>query len=289
VLVEGSEMIEPDPAQHWYADASAALAAVTQPGSFVVTDFPYVAFGAGRLVPPQLVEASLTRIRAGSLTDEIAIEETQRFAPEAVLLWWDRLVRLERYKDWLDARYRVVRVYAADREAVTTLYLPLAVDPEPLQTSLAGGATVASGARFENGLRLERWGLDRAVAAPGEQRSLTVLWRSGQPLRREVAAVLTLRSEERVVWTSQRLPLLGSGDGQRAWEPGRWIVWSGLVNVPRKLEPGVYGLSLRIGYGREGDFVPVGEAGQVQGLPIDDPKGLELARLEVRGAPIEPR
>ena len=143
--------------------------------------------------------------------------------------------------------------------------------------------------RFENGLLLERWGLDRPVAAPGEQRSLTVLWRSGEPLRRDVAAVLTLRSEERVVWTSQRLPLLGNGDGERAWAAERWIVWSGLVNVPRKLEPGAYVLSIRIGYGREGDFVPVRDPGQAQRPRIEDPKGLELTQLQVRGEPVAPR
>ena len=281
-LLSANELLEHDPAQYWYADATAAVASTTPPGSFVVTDFPYLAFAADRLVPPQLVEASLTRIRAGSLTDQVAIAESSRFEPQAILLWWDRLVRLSAFKRWMDQRYQVVRVYATDREAVTTLYLPLGTDVAATRAKLSGGASTASGARFGNGLLLSSWGLDSAEAAPGDSRSLTIVWQASERLGSNLAAVLSLRSPDRVVWSSQRLPLLGSGDGQRGWQPGRWVVWSGLVAIHPKLAPGSYVLSVRVAEGESGDFVPVQAADRPR-LAADDPKGLELSAIEVTG------
>jgi hypothetical protein len=281
VLVEGSEMIEPDPAQQWYAAASAALQASTSSGSFVVTDFPYVAYGADRLVPPQLVEASLTRIRAGSLTDEIAIAEASAFQPEAVFLWWDRLVRLPRFKRWVDERYQVVRVFAADREAVTTLMLPAGQSVDDLRETLSVDAPIGSDVRFGS-LRLVSWGIERTNVAPGDRVSVTAVWEAEAALSRDLAAVLSVRAPGRVHWTSERLPLLGTGDGQRSWQVGRWIVWTGLVKVPGRLATGSYLVSLRVGEGKTGDFLPVTGSTRSGGLSTDDPRGVELADIEVR-------
>jgi Dolichyl-phosphate-mannose-protein mannosyltransferase len=288
-LVTASEMIDYDPAQQWHQDASAALLATTPPGSFVVTDFPYIAFAADRLVPPQLVESSLTRIRAGSLTDSVAITEASRFDPQAVLLWWDRLIRLPDFKRWVDQRYQLVRVYAADREAVTGLYLPLGSDVGATRTTLSEGAGTASGARFGSGLIMTQWGLDSDSAAPGERRSLTIVWQAHERLGRNLAAVLSLRSRDRAVWTSQRLPLLGTDDGRGGWTPGRWIVWSGSVYVPPRLAPGSYVLSVRIAEGDTTNFLPVQPPVGHPELGAQDPRAIELAVLEVSGAAVRKR
>ena len=288
-FVTASEMLEHDPARPWYGDVTTALAATTRPGSFVVTDFPYLAFDANRLVPPQLVESSQTRIRAGSLTDEVAINEASRFQPEAVLLWWDRLTRLPGFKRWVDERYRVVRVYAADHEAVTSLYLPADADLAASRTTLASSAPTPSRARFGGGLVLESWGLDSPVAAPGDHRSLTIQWRATESIGPDLSAVLMLRTPAQIVWTSQRLPLLGNGDGLHGWTADRWVVWSGLVSLPTKLAPGPYVLSVRVAEGDGNDFLPVQTPAGRPGLATDDPKGLELAAIEVTGPAVRRR
>lgn len=281
VLVSASEMIEPDPNQFWHADAGAALRAVTPSGSFVVTDFPYLAFLANRLVPPELVESSLTRIRAGSLTDELAVTEAARFAPRAILLWWDRLARLPGFMRWVGANYQVVRVYAADSEALGTLYLPLGSDLEPYRAALTSSVPQEAQARFGDGLELRRWGLSSTRVAAGDQLSASALWTATQPVSRRLTAVLTLRTADQVVWTSQRLPLLGNGDGQKTWEAGRWVVWSGLVNVPRKLAPGAYLLSIRVAESDEGEYLAVHSRDAHTGGAARDPKGYELGVIEV--------
>jgi hypothetical protein len=253
-----------------------------------VTDFPYLAFAANRLVPPQLVEASLTRIRAGSLTDRVAIEESSRHDPAAVLFWWDRLARLPEYKRWVDEHFQVVRVFAADGEAVSTLYLPIGADLARVRPLLLDGLPNASDAQFGNGLILLRWGLDRSEAAPGDARSLSLAWQATEQLPRDLSAVLTLRSTEDVVWTSERLPLLGSGDGRRGWAPGRWLLWSGAVHIPPRLEAGSYVLSVRVTRGDSSDFLPVTVPGPRVHLEAEDPKGMELASIAVAG-PVIPR
>jgi hypothetical protein len=97
-----------------------------------------------------------------------------------------------------------------------------------------------------------------------------------------MAAVLSVRAPGRIHWTSERLPLLGSGDGERTWQAGRWIVWTGLVKVPTRLVAGDYLVSLRVGDGEDGDFLPVESPADAAQLIADDPKGLELTTIRVR-------
>ena len=60
--------------------------ALSRPAAeMIVTDHPYLTFRANRLVPPPLVESSVTRVLAGSLTPEDAINEATRYDAKAVL------------------------------------------------------------------------------------------------------------------------------------------------------------------------------------------------------------
>jgi hypothetical protein len=101
----------------------AAIDSVVAPGEYLVTDHPYLAFVARRLVPPGLAEASAVRVRAGSLTDDLAIAQTERYAARAVLLWADKLAGLRRYQAWLAERYTPVQVWAAEDDTRPVLWL----------------------------------------------------------------------------------------------------------------------------------------------------------------------
>ena len=58
---------------HVFDEAAArTLQALVPPNEFVLTDHPYIAFLARRMVPPELVDPSRGRARAGTLTDEVA-------------------------------------------------------------------------------------------------------------------------------------------------------------------------------------------------------------------------
>ena len=78
---------------------------------------------AGRLVPPPLVESSVTRVLAASLTAEDAITEATRYDADAVLLWADKLTTMKEFKTWVDRSFVAVRAWAADGEATPTLYV----------------------------------------------------------------------------------------------------------------------------------------------------------------------
>jgi len=76
------------------------------PDDFVLTDHPYLAFLAGRRVPPELVDPSETRLRAGDLTDERVLALAVAYRPKVVVLWNGKLNRLPRFMDWVTTTYR---------------------------------------------------------------------------------------------------------------------------------------------------------------------------------------
>jgi hypothetical protein len=80
-LLLDPDPLENDPPSYWYPEAAATLRAITDEREMTVTDHPYITFRAGRLVPPTLVESSVTRVLAGSLTPDEFIAETTRRRP----------------------------------------------------------------------------------------------------------------------------------------------------------------------------------------------------------------
>ena len=72
-----------------------AIARLTDADDFVLTDAPYLAFLADRMVPPPLVDPSTSRINAGALTAEQVIAALRDYDPEVVVLWTGKLARFE--------------------------------------------------------------------------------------------------------------------------------------------------------------------------------------------------
>lgn len=92
-------------------EQSLLMGALAGPSDFVLTDNPYAAFLARRLVPPWLSDTSGTRIDAGSLTSEIAIREAVWSQPKVVVTWRRRLGKLEEFNRWLAQDYRLLKTY----------------------------------------------------------------------------------------------------------------------------------------------------------------------------------
>jgi hypothetical protein len=122
-LLVSDDLFDSDGARLWYDQAVAAIDSVVGPGEYLVTDHPYLAFVARRLVPPGLAEASAVRVRAGSLTDDLAIEQTERYGVRAVLLWADKLNGLRHYQAWLAEHYTPVQIWAAEDDTRPVLWL----------------------------------------------------------------------------------------------------------------------------------------------------------------------
>ena len=274
--------LENDPAAYWYPEVISTLQKITDARDTIVTDHPYLTFEARRLVPPSLVESSLTRIAARSLTADDAIEEARRYNTAAVLLWADKLATLRRFKAWVDRTYVPVQVYAADGEATPTLYV------RPEQADQAG-AVVASMAPtpleidFDGGLRLRAFGVDHTRVPVGGVTAVHLLWESVSQPTSDYQAVLQLRSEEQVVWRSEELPLAGLGPGSASWAPGRGIALSALVRPPRSLQPGEYSLSVRLYDPRARQLT--GPSGAADAASQRDPKGATLTTLTITPPP----
>ena len=277
-LMFDPDPLESDPPAYWYPEVVQTLQAVTDPRDVIVTDHPYLTFTAGRLVPPSLVESSVTRVVAASLTADDAIAEATRYDADAVLLWADKLTTMKEFKTWVDRSFVAVRTWAADGEATPTLY----VRPELADRAGAALAPRHAGppvADFEGGVRLTGYGLDSPRVPAGAQTAVNLGFEAVAKPGASYLAVLQLRGDDGTVWQSEEIPLAGLGPGAASWSPGRTTSLAILVRPPRSVKPGDYALSLRLYDPRGRRFVDVDDAGQ----PADsrDPKGLTLGTVTV--------
>ncbi|MFN0071034.1 MAG: ArnT family glycosyltransferase [Chloroflexota bacterium] len=85
--------------------AAERIRRLTEPGDVILTDYPYLAFLADRRVPPELLDPSDVRIRAGDFTDEWALGVAMSSAPTIVVLWDNKLRRLPKVMDWVEEHY----------------------------------------------------------------------------------------------------------------------------------------------------------------------------------------
>lgn len=223
-ILTSEDLFERDAARAWYEDATATLRLVTAPGEYVVTDHAYLAYAAGRLTPPGLVEASATRVRAGSLTDAMAIEQTRRYDARAVLLWADKLSGLRRYRSWLTENYTPVKVWAAEGDTRPVLWLR---NDARLDAAWAALRVTARSASAEGGSwRLVGTSLDRTVAAPGDVVSTTLELEATAEDPAETRVLLSLVDVAGRVLEDESEAVLAAG------ERARRIFWVGGLTLP---------------------------------------------------------
>jgi 4-amino-4-deoxy-L-arabinose transferase-like glycosyltransferase len=89
------------------------------PPGLVVTDDQYVAALAGRDTPPELVDTSLVRIGAGSLTTDEVERIIRRDDVRVVLFATERLDRLPGLRAWVEANFQPIKSFGAGE----TLYV----------------------------------------------------------------------------------------------------------------------------------------------------------------------
>jgi hypothetical protein len=283
-LMFAPEPLENDPPAYWYPEVAASLRAITDPHEMIVTDHPYITFRADRLVPPPLVESSVTRVLAGSLTPDDAIAEATHYDAQAVLLWAEKLTTMREFKTWTDRNFVAVRVYAADEEAIPTLY----VRPERVSRAVAALATLTPRpvqADYEGGIHLSRFGIDHARLTAGEMSAVNVqLTAVGKPTA-SFRAVFQLRSADGVdIWKSDELALGGLGPGSASWSDGDTMSLGALMRLPLSAPPGQYSLSMRLYDPRAKRYADSTVPGVEPGR--DDPKGVTLTTIMVDPAPM---
>jgi hypothetical protein len=233
------DFAERDGARVWYADAIDSLRRVLAADEYVVTDHAYLAWSANRLIPPGMVEASATRVRAGSLTDAMAITQTEEFGARAVLLWADKLVDLKRYRNWLTERYVPAKVWAVAGDTRPVLWLrndaSLATARESLGVGLhSTGREFGDWRLISSRVTTER-GVEPGTDAlrPGESLSVHLHWQANTPTPADAQVVLAIAGEGSFT-DDEREPLL------KLPSKPTWLFWVGQVRLPATDRPRSY-------------------------------------------------
>ncbi len=94
----------------------------------MVTDDQYIAGLADRDVPPNLVDTSQVRLRAGYLTAQRLEAAAQRPDVRAVLFYTGRFDLVPGFRDWVAAHFLLAGTFGDH----TALYLKLPHTPTPV-------------------------------------------------------------------------------------------------------------------------------------------------------------
>jgi 4-amino-4-deoxy-L-arabinose transferase-like glycosyltransferase len=252
-------------------DALALATRVTNPTDFLVTDHPYLAHLAHRLIPPRLVDPSRTRILSGALTDQEAIQQTQAHQVRVVIYWASRLQLLKRYSAWVDSEYTLVRLYDQNR----ALY----VRNDSLNglPGYPGGAPSLALAHFGDVVSLTGFEVEQNTS---RQRRISLAFQALRPIEPNLYVVhLQLRDQAGNVKFDRDDPLLPSWRAA-PWAPGQNLVHRRSLNLD-KVAPGRYSLVLYFTAGHRGPELPTTlSSGAAKAGP--SPSLVDLGTLLVR-------
>ena len=227
---------------HVFDDQAArTLRALVPEGEFLLTDHPYIAFLARRMVPPELVDPSRGRARAGTLTDEVAARSATERDTRVVLFWADRLRRLGRFNQWVEQRYRPIasfgtRVARGRNGKDRTVYLRNDADFGAARSALVGLLERPLRADFDDDLRLLGVTVDRAEVGHGEPFSITMGWEAIREVGNNYNLILSMLGPDGQEYAAQEQDLEGTGTGTNGWAAGRWI-FRGFMLLPEAAAP----------------------------------------------------
>ena len=92
-------------------DAAEILKNLTRPSEMIITDNQFLAFVAGRLVPPELCDTSWMRIKSGLLTEDKLISILKNCGASTVIFWTGRLKSISGFYEYVLKHYRLLRFY----------------------------------------------------------------------------------------------------------------------------------------------------------------------------------
>ena len=221
--------------------AARSLRALVPPDQFVLTDHPYIAFLARRMVPPELVDPSRGRTRAGTLTDDIAARAATDRDARVVLFWADRLRRLGRFNGWVEQRYRPVvsfgtRVARNKRGKDRTVYLRNDADFAAARAAMLGLLDRPLGTEFAGDLRLLGATVGATAVERGEPFAVTLGWEGLRDVRINYHVILSLVGPDGAEYAAQEQDIEGTADGTIGWGPGSWLFRSFML-VPDAAAP----------------------------------------------------
>jgi hypothetical protein len=259
------------------------LTALVGPSDFVIVDEPSVAFGSRRLVPPNLVDTSMVRIRSRSLDASDVIAAAQTYDVKALFLFSDGLRQLKPFADWVDQNFEAVTINERPNGKDRSVYLRRDIaDLERVQKALGVDLDAPTGTgAFGGQMRLLGYQVERGAARPGGSLSLTMAWQATGPVAADYSVVAVLRDANGQDAGQNQRSLGGGGEGTAAWEPGRGLIRKSTLDLKRSLQPGPYTLAVGLYDSKARKLVPLdGTIGAAPGSPDNDM--LTLGTIQVR-------
>ena len=248
-----------DPALEQYADAVSVIGALTTPEDFVVTDHPYLPFLAGRLVPPELVDTSKSRIDSRSLRANDAVTLAAAYEPRLIILWTDRLQRLRAFEQWVDENYRLVKAYNRRQDRDRGIYVPRDADLSVVRAALAEQALTPRGEEFAGGLVLVGATLDRSELRAGEGVGLNLHWEAAYDLDADYHVIVAVKGPDGQAWDQQQESLSGGSVGTNEWSTGHWLFQNTFVRPEAETPRGEYEVVLSVYDSRGKQMAPLAD------------------------------
>jgi hypothetical protein len=240
----GAEAFHTEGGPEWAPERLAAISflqEVVPEGGFAVTDDPLLAFVAGRLVPPDLTEATLRQVLLGNLKAEDAVLSVLHSDARAVLFATNRLARLPLFDRW-------VAGVAAESYDFGCVSIPTwgcrpiwgygldPVDSPPNAAQAVVGETIA----------LEGYDLRTGFARPGDTLSVVVYWRALGPISLDYSTFIRLVDERGRVLAETYCATLRGTLATSSWPEGLLLPDPHAVAIPSSVEPGDYTLTVAL-------------------------------------------
>ncbi len=228
----GMEMPQPEGGPAWSEDQMAARAYIethVPEGEFIATDDPFLAFAAGRLVPPPLTEATFRQIRMGYITKEDLIASVLRFRPPVVLFATGRFDEAHGFEHWVSS-------VAVERREFGALRAYRIALPEPTGSN-------APLAYLDDAIILQGYEISSRVLQPGDTLKVRLLWHTVAPVDTNYIVFVHLLDAEGCLVTQHDGPPLGGAYPTGEWETGLLLPDDHTLKIPETISPGTYWLS----------------------------------------------
>jgi len=227
------------------ADVASTIVAVTRRDEFVITDHPYLAFLAQRLVPPELADPSASRVRARELTGDDIVTAAQKYDASVVVLWSDRLRTLRTFRSWLDSRFQAIKVYGRGGDSPRVVYVRTDHDLAQAHRSLEASIQTPTMIDFGGALRLTGFSLDRRELTRNGNVGVTYEWEAITRASVDYHVITELIGPDGQSWSDEELALGGRNVNLTEWAPGQWLFQSSTFDVAATAPAGEY--VLRVG------------------------------------------
>lgn len=205
------------------------LRALTEPGQYVITDYPIMAFRAGLLVPPQLATPSSKRIASGELNAAELQAYTERFQPSAVV-FWSKVFRHDTpdFVAWVDDHYYPAHIYDVEQR----IYIDLPAGPRhTLQMKLGERVTLLGYTA-------------PAEVDPGERLNVVLYWQAERPMHTSYTVFNHIVDENGQLRTQADGLPVGGRHPTTEWVPGTTVTDLHQIDIPTDLPPGRYRLQV---------------------------------------------